>query len=74
MEQEKFNEAILKIDCYKEAFETATDYGADEDVLNALMELVVAELTSPVWFEIKRIIKEAGQEKNKKLDASGTTA
>ena len=74
MEQEKFNEAILKIDCYRDALETAADYGADNDVLNGLMELVVAELTSPVWFEIKKIIREFRQEKDKELDASETTA
>ena len=74
MEQEKFNEAILKIDCYREALDIASDYGADEDVLNALMELVVGEITAPVWAEIKKIIKEAGQEKDKELDASETTA
>ena len=67
MEQEKFDKAILKIDCYREALETAEDYGADNDVLNGLAELVAAEITASVWAEIKEIIKNSRVKKEQEL-------
>lgn len=64
MEQKIFDEAILRMDCYREAIGVAEDNDAPAEVLDGLSELFFSVCTHSIWYEIKRLIKVARDKKD----------